>query len=354
MAGDSLENMRAWFVNEGPDFDIVLSTRCRISCNLRDYPFAGHLHFTEKKEVFEAVTNFFAAAEDLKKFNLYFLDDMTNQQKGILQERRFVSSRIYSTSACGCFINPDQDLALTTCDEDHVKIASFRNGFNVDACYKDCSSLFSRLDETYRFVRDDQGHLLTSRITDYGTGMKISVLVQLAGLAGTEQLDIVLKEIMQRGISVKGFFNNNLEPIGDLYQISNDVGYSVSSAEIIENFKDTVTSLTEREREVRSRIINSDRPKVGNRVFRAYGLIRCSQKLEAQEALELLAALRFGFANELIMGIPVRLFNALFILSQNNHIKALYLNDRRISDENFINGKRADFIRDMLERYSTQ
>lgn len=343
---------RAWFLSDGPDFDVVLSSRVRMSANLPGIPFSSHIGFHERQEILDSVSRFFAREDDLGQYAFYALDDLSNPQKGVLQERRFVSQRMNEISGGGCFVSPDQDLSLVTGDEDHIRLSALRNGFDLDGCCRSVTDFHSRLDSSFSLLRDNRGNWLTARIADYGTAVKITAFLQLTALVMTGAIDFALKDVMRRGLAVKGIFNERLEPIGDLFQISNGLGYSLSAGEILETLNEAVSQLVIREREEREKLLAERRDQLENMVFRAYGVLRMSESFSYQEALDQLSTLRFGLSGQLLTGLPIRIFNSLMILMQNNHLRVLCLKETGKCDENDINERRAEFVKDMLSRHT--
>jgi protein arginine kinase len=352
MEYSGFEAGRAWFLSDGPDFDVVLSSRVRMSANLPNIPFSRGISFTERRDILDSVTRWFARETDLGHWSYYALDELTNPQKGVLQERRFLSSRLNEVPGCGCFVNPEQDLSLVTGDEDHIRLTALRNGFDLDGCARAVTALHTRMDGAFSFVRDNRGNWLTARVSDYGTAVKITAFLQLTALVMTGAIDFALKDVMRRGLSVKGIFNEKLEPVGDLFQISNGLGYSLSSGEILETLNEAVVSLVLREREEREKLLSEKQNRLENMVFRSYGILRMSGTFTYQEALDQLSTLRFGLSNRILTGFPVRIFNSLMVLMQNNHLRVLCLKEKGKVDENDLGERRALFIKEMLGRYS--
>jgi protein arginine kinase len=153
--------------------------------------------------------------------------------------------------------------------------------------------------------------------------MRASVMLHLPALAYTRHIQKVFQAVHKMSLAVRGFFGEGTEPMGDLYQISNQVTLGVTEAAIVDNVCRVVPQIVAYERRWRDEMLRRERRALEDKVWRALGVLRHARLISTQETLEQLSALRMGVNLGLIDGVDLKLVNDLFILSQPAHLQKL-------------------------------
>ena len=121
-----------------------------------------------------------------------------------------------------------------------------------------------------------------------------------------------------------------------------------SEEEIIRHIASHVPQIIKHERIKREQLIEKNRLKFEDRVWRAYGMLERARSITSEETMDYLSAVRMGVHLGLIDTIPIGLVNEFFILTQPAHLQ---LQEDRELDAEERNQKRANLIRERLAKY---
>ena len=137
----NLDNMAEksgeWLKGEGPESDIVVSSRIRLARNLTDYPFISKATDLDRAEIEKTLRK---SVTDVSKINtLSYLD--VNELDGIdrqfLVERQLISrERAESEGARGVAIDTGERTSLMINEEDHLRIQVMHSGFDLTAAWE--------------------------------------------------------------------------------------------------------------------------------------------------------------------------------------------------------------------------
>ena len=112
--------MAKWYLGEGEQSDVVISTRIRLARNLADYPFPTRLDTKTRVAVNELVRDAVPAAA-----NLHYIEMKTLTQAQIvsLAERHIISPE-FSSSADGraLLLSDDEEISVMLNEEDHIRL----------------------------------------------------------------------------------------------------------------------------------------------------------------------------------------------------------------------------------------
>src|SRR5579859_7796649 len=64
---------------------------------------------------------------------------------------------------------------------------------------------------------------LTACPTNVGTGLRITVMMHLPAAVLSKQMDKVLQSLQRLNYTVRGFYGEGTQPLGDFYQVSNQI-----------------------------------------------------------------------------------------------------------------------------------
>jgi protein arginine kinase len=123
-------------------------------------------------------------------------------------------------------------------------------------------------------------------------------------------------------LAVRGLFGEGAQPLGDFFQISNQVALGVSEDDILERLNKLVPQFVSYERNLRKSLLEEDRAALEDKVWRAYGILRSARTITSEDALEQLSALRLGVNLELLpKTIDLDVVNDLFLATQPAHLQ---------------------------------
>src|SRR2546428_8272849 len=335
-----------WLSGEGPHAEMVLSTRIRLARNLHSVPFTHRARDEQLQGVLMSVA---AAALRSKAFaegTLLRMNEMSGVERQILVERHLVSHELGDGARPrGILIAADERLSLMINEEDHLRLQSIAPGFQLGEAWAVADAADDELDQSLDFAFSEEIGYLTSCPTNAGTGLRASVLIHLPALVLLEEIQKVLKSIMQVGLNVRGLYGEHSEVMGNLFQISNQTTLGRSERDSIESLERVTRQIIETEERARERMIRDARVQIEDKVWRAYGTLRYCRSIHSREVINLCSAVRLGVALGMPGLCPLHVLNQLLVLTQPAHLQRLFGADLSPGERNVY---RAQIVRERL------
>lgn len=312
-------SLSPWMRKEGPDSDIVLSSRIRLARNFSNTTFPTIASNDELLKVVE----FFKDTYGNKSFDRYedfeFIDlqEKSAVEKRILVEKHLISPLIvHRKKASAALIPKNEEVSLMINEEDHLRLQLYLPGFQLGETLERAFKIDDWLEENIDYAFSEEWGYLTSCPTNVGTGMRASVMMHLPALVITQQMMQLIPAINQLGLVVRGIFGEGSGAVGNVFQISNQITLGKSEGDIVEDLEIVVQQLIEQEHKARALIQEQSLMRLEDRVYRSYGVLAYSRILESKEAAECLSDLRLGIDLGIIKDLPQQILNELMILTQ--------------------------------------
>jgi protein arginine kinase len=337
-----------WLRGSGPESDIVISSRVRLARNLAGFPFLTRADEAQRSEIHHAIRNALAKVGLGENGHLYVdlaetTDELTSR---FLLERHLISRELANgTGGRGVLFNRSEMLAVMVNEEDHLRMQAIRAGFQVQEAYHDIQWIDDHLDKDLEFAFSDRFGYLTACPTNVGTGMRASVMLHLPALVFTKQIDKVFASVTKINLAVRGFYGEGTQASGDFYQISNQVTLGISESGILDLLERIVPRIVTYEREVRDHLLEKDRLRLEDRIWRAFGVLQAARTISSEETMDLLSAVRLGVNCGILSDVDISTVNELFILTQPAHLQRLEKRDLKPGERD---ATRAEFIRKQL------
>jgi protein arginine kinase len=208
-------------------------------------------------------------------------------------------------------------------EEDHLRIQVLQSGLQLEEAWRGANAVDGLLEADLPWAFSPRFGYLTACPTNVGTGLRASVMLHLPALSYSRHIQKVFQAVHKLSLTVRGLFGEGTEPMGDLYQVSNQVTLGLSETAILENVGRVVPQVIRYERQIREELLRKERVHLEDRVWRALGLLRHARVIDTQETLEHLSAVRMGVNLGILGDVDLRLVNDLFILSQRAHLQKL-------------------------------
>lgn len=346
------EALSDWMKDNGPDADIVISSRIRIARNLRGHPFPLLATNQQAQEVMEQLTSVAETGKlnGLGEFDTIELTNLSELERRVLVEKHLISTNLANESRCGAVIlSANESVSIMVNEEDHLRIQCLYPGFQIQEAWE----LASRIDDIYEemadYAFDERRGFLTSCPTNVGTGIRSSVMMHLPGLVLSQQINRILSAIAQVGLAVRGTYGEGSEALGNLFQISNQITLGQSEEEIIENLHSVAKQIIEHERAARQRMLAESRVRLEDRVYRSYGILSHAVIMDSKEAAQRLSDVRLGVDLGLIQDVSPQVINEMVVLTQPGFLQQVF-NEKMTPELRDI--RRAELIREHLHRKS--
>lgn len=317
-----------WLRGDGPESDIVVSSRVRLARNLAEFPFMAKATEADRAKIEGILAERFEVlkAEDRVPKGLTFVDvgGLSELDRQFLVERQLISRELADgEGARAVVIDPLEQFSVMINEEDHLRIQVMRSGLDLTAAWEAVNQLDDLIEEQVTYAFSDKLGYLTACPTNVGTGARVSVMVHLPALVITRQIDKVFRSLQKISLAVRGLYGEGSQAMGDFYQISNQVTLGMSEEELTKKVADVIPVLLDYERQARDFLIRESQETLHDRVSRAYGILRTAQTITSEETLHLLSSVRLGINLGLIKDIETPTINKLFSHTQPAHLQKL-------------------------------
>jgi protein arginine kinase len=304
-----------WVCGEGPESDVVVSTRARLARNLSGRPFPGRASSENLLEVAELVR---VAAErmgdDFPGLKVIDLKGLGEPERERLVDAHVASyEQVEPKDGRLIILNPEASIAIMVNEEDHLRVQAILAGLQPASAWELVDRVDDCLARTLRFDYTDSYGYLTASLSNVGTGLRVSTMLHLAGLAQTGRLTRTLRAAYELGISVRGLFGEGTSGHGDFYQVSNEVTLGLPEREIVHRVRGVAEHLIGEERRARRILSEERRAECAERAAECLTILRRKKSIGAVEALGLLSPIRLAAAIGIVSGGNPRLFNELLI-----------------------------------------
>lgn len=331
----------SWYLEDGKDSDVVVSSRVRIARNIAGKKFVSTASDEELKDVLMTIKNS-NIDSDLHFINLSDLDELMQNS---LVEKRVISRDLLEMKETGILLNDAEDISIMINEEDHLRIQVMKPGFNLDEALSDAIKVDEKISSKINYAYNDKYGFLTACPTNLGTGLRASVMLHLPALRLTGKIEKVLEVVNKVNLNVRGVYGEGTEAIGDLYQVSNKISLGVTEEEIVENVKLIVQKLIEQERKARE-YLKSQGETFEDRVGRTYGNLVYARKMTYSECAKLISIVRLGISMGIITEIDNEKLNKISILTKPATLQK-YLKKELSAEERDI--ERAKVIKQIIE-----
>ncbi|MCJ7843357.1 protein arginine kinase [Lederbergia sp. NSJ-179] len=339
----------SWMSAEGPEADIILSSRIRLARNLQNYKFPTLFENEEAREIANKLKTIVQSGYFQTYGEVEFLpiDHLKQLEKRVLVEKHLISPRLAGDSPHGAVILADkEDMSIMVNEEDHIRIQCLFPGLQIKEALEKANMIDDLIEDTFDYAFDESLGYLTSCPTNVGTGLRASVMVHLPALVLTRQMMRVIPAINQLGLVVRGIYGEGTEALGNIFQISNQTTLGKSEEDIVEELISVVHQIIAQERSAREALVKTSNIQLEDRVFRSYGILANSRIIETKEAAERLSDVRLGIDLGYIKHLSRNILNELMILTQPGFLQQYAGGPLRPAERDM---KRAAFIRERLK-----
>ncbi|CAH0120773.1 MULTISPECIES: protein arginine kinase [unclassified Paenibacillus] len=340
-----------WMKGNGPDSEIVISSRIRIARNLESFPFPMLATNQQSKEILDTLSNVLNTDElkSIGHFEKILLNDLDELEKSVLVEKHLISPSLANESRNGAVIlSENESISIMINEEDHLRIQCLYPGFQIREAWELAGKIDDIFEAHVDFAFDEDRGFLTSCPTNVGTGIRASVMMHLPALVLTQQMNRILPAITQVGLAVRGLYGEGSEAVGNLFQISNQITLGQSESEIIDNLYSVARQIIEHEKAARQKLMAESRTRLTDRIRRSYGILSYAEVMDSKEAMQRLSDVRLGIDLGLVDNVSEHVMNELIVMTQPGFLQQFF--DVKLSAEDR-DAHRAKLIRDKLNQH---
>ncbi len=342
--------LSGWITEDGPESDVVMSTRIRLARNIEKYVFPTSLSGEEAREVVDEVQQYAIAntSEKTDAFVPVIMENLQMVEKRVLMEKHLISPYLIQNSLYGaCLLSKDETVSIMINEEDHLRIQTLQPGLQLKEALEVANEVDDWLEQNINYAFDEKRGYLTSCPTNVGTGLRASVMMHLPGLALTNQMNRILPAMNQLGFIVRGIYGEGSEALGNIFQISNQMTLGKSEDDIVFDLRGVIKQLIVQERSAREMLVKNSKVQLEDRIWRAFGTLTNSRIIKSKEAATCLSDVRLGIDLHYIPNISPKIFNELMVLIQPGMMQQYVGAPLRVEDRDI---KRASLIRERFQK----
>lgn len=337
--------MLNWYLQNGKESDVVVSSRIRLARNLSNFPFVTKQTKETRTKLEETVKEIVPSlGYGLKFVKLQDMDEITKMS---LLEKHLVSPNFVMNkeNTGAMLINDDENISVMINEEDHLRIQVMTSGLDIENLMNFSIELDEKIGKLLPYAYHEKYGFLTSCPTNVGTALRASVMVHLPGLEKTGNINKILEVINNFGMNIRGIYGEGSKAAANMYQISNKQTLGISEAEIVKNLKLITEKIIEQERLAR-KILARDSIELEDKVYRAYGVLTNAKKISSEEARDLLSEVKLGTDLGIIQELTDLKVKKLELYTKPANLQK-YLGKQIDSYERDI--KRAEVIKQIIE-----
>ncbi len=336
-----------WVEKRGPHSEIVFSTRIRLARNLAKHFFPSSAPAAELTTVSDEVCAAVSKSGALTQPTFVEMDYLAQLDRLVLVERRLASPALADRKGSARIIlGAGEYASIMTNEEDHLRLQSFQSGLSVRAAWQKLERIDEELSNHLDYAFSQQLGFLTACPTNTGTGMRVSVLVHLPALVLLDQMGKTSRKFAKLGLTIRGFFGEGTEVIGNVFQISNQLTLGCSEDDTLGLIEQVAEQLIELEQKARAQLLADKKLNLEDKVWRIYGVLRYARSLSSGEFLNFLSLIRLGLDLKILTGWSETLLQELMLVTQPGHMQKWHKASRVTEKRDKL---RADIVKNKLK-----
>lgn len=321
---DLAKTLAEWFSGSGLESATVVSSRVRLARNLAGLPFTHRSTPQQRCRIVGAVTDAAQQTELLKGGSFLSVEGLSDVDRQLLVERRLISPALSEGQGeRGVVVGEGETCSVMINEEDHVRIQAILRGVDLEGAFVTASCVDDELGGLLEFAFSSEYGHLTACPTNVGTGLRASVLIHLPALVLTDDMHHIVRAVGDMGLTVRGFYGEGSEVVGNLFQISNQITLGRSEEGTLQDLGKTVKDIIEMEEKAREVLVKNARSEIEDKVWRAIGILDNARLLTSQEFMSLSSATRLGVGLGLVARPKAGVLNELMVLTQPSHLQCL-------------------------------
>jgi protein arginine kinase len=342
----SPESAGSWMASEGPDHDVVVTTRVRLARNVEGFPFRARLSEDRAKQLEAHLRERLGALELANDQSYVDLENVDELDRELLFERHLISLELArGAGPRGVFYSRARHVSVMVNEEDHLRLQMLGPGQNLAGLVEQLHDVDQRVGKQIAYAYHSRFGYLTSCPTNVGTGLRISVMLHLPALVYSKEIEKLFNAASKMKLAVRGFYGEGTSYLGDFFQVSNQVTLGKSVDKLLQDVSKVLPKFVEHEREVRKTILAENGKGLEDRIYRAFAILLYARRINSQEALESLSQVRLGVCLGILRETELKTVNELLVMSQPAHIQVL--ENRELKEEER-DVARARYIRQRL------
>jgi protein arginine kinase len=317
-----------WLSHQGPESDVVISTRIRVSRNYARQRFPAHASPEERTLVFDQAAEAFRHAGLGDSFNSINFRQLDERQQQFLAEERLASPGLAGAQGDRGVIHDRLGrISVMVNEEDHLRMQCIDSGCCARELWAELDALDDAVGMQIEYAFDNRLGFLTCNPSEAGSGLRVSFLAHLPALAMTESIGTVLENAGRSGLSASGFCGGTMTAAGCLVRLSKSAVIGSGESGFCDEMASLMRGIVERERKARERLLSDNRDVLTDKISRAFCTLCGATQLGVEEFLDLSSELRLGIECTLFDKCTIQDLNRLTLFVLPAHLQTFLKKD---------------------------
>lgn len=344
-----MQKTPVWTNASGKHSEIVLSSKIKLSRNLKQFKFLLRATQLETVQIFDFITT-------NSNLPIYALSKLSPIDREKLVERNITECNfLEDMEGKGIGLWDNESFNVVINEEEHIQIQHITSGLNLESAYREIDKVDNNLSDSLPYAFSPIFGFLTASPNNTGTALKVSARLHLPGLVHSEKLKKVLDKLNQIGFLVKPVSGEGTKIEGNLLEIENRITLGKKENELIKGLENTVSEIVENEKEARDILLKNAKLQLEDKIWRAYAILKSAHMLTLEEFFNFSSAVRLGVGIGLLKDVNLQTLNNLMIYVQPAHLKENI--SKHLSRENYnidtaveIDSYRAKYVRECISK----
>ena len=201
-----------------------------------------------------------------------------------------------------------------------------------------------KIEKTFGYAVSKKYGYLTSSLSNLGTGLKASVLINIPAICKTGNKNSILEVISSFGMNVRKVNKENKEDY--IYEISNKQTLGLTEQEIIANVKIIIEKIAKEERMIRKYLAEKNILFEDN-IYRSYGILSNCKTITKKETEKLLANIKMGTDLGILPEITDSQIKQLYFYTKPAIMQKYYGKEYNTMEQDI---KRAEIIKQIMKK----
>lgn len=315
--------------------DIVLFSKLGARRNLYDYKFKDR----EKSENLKKIS--YLVKKYIDKNNFHILEGRKLSEKEIdfLCEHFLIAKNENSDFKNSFFlIKKDGNFMAATNLSEHIEAFELFNGVDFLDRYKYIDNFLKKIKTKYAYL-DDFGFLMSDPLKS-GYGFYLLSILHLPALRISNKIEALKLELKSFNLQLDTL-NESKAPLSmDFYSLYREINVG-DFKKIMEIYGMVLSTISNKEIQERSSLLNNSKIELEDKIFRALGVIRFSRLIGQFEAMENISLLKFGLDLGYKLDCDYNHISKAFFMARDYYLKIL-------DDNRNINFLRASILRNIF------
>src|SRR5690242_20742795 len=134
--------MAGWYIEKGPESDVVMSSRVRLARNFKDYPFPSRMNMEQGANVLAKAKDAIFNSNSAIAKDFLFVDtrNLNSIDRQAMVERHLISPDLAeSQRESGALVSKDEKISIMINEEDHLRVQCMFPGMQIENAWELCS-----------------------------------------------------------------------------------------------------------------------------------------------------------------------------------------------------------------------